>query len=168
MRPLTRLAWLLVAVAGLGCAATQSEVVERVSQGPKGEELFLLRTYLANGRAPNFDERRMWQDRIDERVSRYLREHPELERAERYSDFRFWRQVSVGATRDEVRTLLEEPDEETIDPALMGALAKRHWEGIQKRAAEAWLYPVSWVIFFDDKGTVVEMVRRVGRFSPSD
>jgi hypothetical protein len=161
----SRLAWLALGL--FGCAAAQLETVERVAQGPKAQEVFMVRSYFANSREPNFDEKRMWEDRIEERVSKYLREHPELQQATRYSDFRFWRQVAVGATRDEVRALLEEPDEETIDPALMGALARQHWPGLVRRAKEAWVYPPMWVIYFDDQG-VVEMVRRVGRFDPND
>jgi hypothetical protein len=159
------------ALAGLalglvGCAA-RMESVERVAQGPKAQEVFIVRSYFANSREPNFDEKRMWEDRIEERVAKYLREHPELQQTTRYSDFRFWRQVAVGSTRDEVRALLEEPDEETIDPALMGALARQHWPALVRRAKEAWVYPPTWVIYFDDQG-VVEMVRRVGRYDPND
>ena len=161
-----RIAWVLAAFLALGCAS-QLQTVERTQVGPKAQELFLVRSYLTVGREPNFDERRLWQDQIDERVTRYLREHPELEQASRYSEFRFWRQVMIGSTRAEVRTLLEAPDEETIDPALMGALAARHWPAMEKRAAEAWLYPPSWVIFFDGEGAVVDLVRRVGRLDPA-
>ena len=163
MRFPVRSGWLLAALLGLGCAA-HIETVERVQQGPKAEELFILRSYLANGREPSFDEKRMWEDRLDDRVTRYLREHPELEQRTRYTDFRFWHQVAPGSAREEVRTLLEEPEEETIDPALMGALAARHWSAIQAKAKEAWVYSPGWVIFFDDAG-VVDVVRRGARSS---
>ena len=150
----------LVLLGGLGCAA-QMETVERVAQGPRAEALFLGRSFLTNGREPSFDEKRMWEDRLDDRVSRYLREHPEMERTTRYSDFGFWRQVGLGSARGEVRTLLDEPDEETVDPALMAALARQHWPEISRRAREAWVYPVGWVIYFDEQG-VTDVVRRIG------
>lgn len=155
-----------MAMAGLGllllagCAAPL-ETVERTAHGPKAEALFITRSFLTNGREPTFDERRMWEDRMDDRVSRYLRAHPEMERTPRYSDFRFWRQVSLGSARGEVRALLEEPEEETVDPALMAALAKQHWPEVSRRAREAWVYPPGWVIYFDEGG-VTDVVRRMG------
>ncbi|MEK7837284.1 MAG: hypothetical protein AAB328_04800, partial [candidate division NC10 bacterium] len=105
--------------------------------------------------------KRIWEDRLDDRVSRDLREHPEMERTTRYSDFRFWRQVGLGSARAEVRALLDEPDEETVDPALMAALARQHWLEISRRAREAWVYPLGWVIYFDEQG-VTDVVRRLG------
>ena len=63
--------------------------------------------------------------------------------------------------RGEVEALLEEPQELTVDPALMAVLAERHWDDFGRRATEAWVY-YGWAIFFDDK-EVVGMVRRVSR-----
>jgi hypothetical protein len=102
---------------------------------------------------------------MDEKVFKYLREHPELESTSRYSEFRFWRQVAPGSTPGEVKVLLGEPREQTIDPALMGALGEQHWTAIRPTAKEAWVYPLGWVVFFDDKGAVVDMLRKV---SPLD
>src|SRR5262249_23415025 len=89
---------------------------------------------------------------------------PELEQSPRYLDVRFWRQVSAGAPRREVEVLLEEPQERTIDPALMAVLAERHWDEIGRKAKEAWVY-YGWVIYFDD-AEVVDMVRRPGGCAP--
>jgi len=150
----------LLLLGGAGCAA-HLETVERVGQGPKAEALFIARSFLQRGREPTFDEKRMWEDRLDDRISRYLREHPGMEQATRYSDFRFWRQVSAGSAPGEVRALLEEPDEQTVDPALMAALARQHWPEISRRAREAWVYPLGWVIYFDEHG-VTDVIRRVG------
>ena len=157
----------LCALALAGCASTLNpQIVERVPQGPKAQELFHYRSYLYNAREPSFDERRKWEDLLDDRVQKYLREHAEIEKATRYSDFRFWRQVVVGSSRDEVRTLLEEPDEQTIDPALMASMAQQHWPSMQARAKEAWVYPPGWVLYFDDEG-VVDITRKVGKYSPT-
>jgi hypothetical protein len=165
-RSWARVGWLVAAVLATGCLLA-SEVVERVGQGPRAQELFYYRIYMVNGRDPNFDERRKWEDALDERVSRYMREHPEIEQATRYSDFRFWRQVVVGSTRGEVRALLEEPDEQSMDPALMGAMAQQHWPAIQRRAKEAWVYPPGWVLYFDDKA-VVDITRKKSPYAPTD
>src|SRR5688572_17141964 len=145
-------------VGGCGTLAT-SDIPERMGRGPRAEEMFYAKISATSGREPNFDEKRQWKDQMDERVFKYLREHPEMEQTTRYSDFRFWRQVSEGSTPAEVRTLLDEPYEQTIDPARMGALAKQQWPDVRTKAKEAWLYPLGWILYFDDKG-VVSMLRR--------
>jgi len=40
-----------------------------------------------------------------------------------------------------------------------GAMAKVHWQDLRVKAKEAWLYPLGWILYFDDKG-VVAMLRR--------
>jgi len=98
---------------------------------------------------------------------KYLREHPELEQTTRYSEFRFWWQVTNGSTPDEVRVLLEEPGEQTIDPVQMAALAGPQWNEIQtKTIKEAWFYPPAWVLYFDDT-SVVAIVHKVSSMAPS-
>jgi hypothetical protein len=148
------------------CAAT-APVLERTARGPYAEEFFIQQSYAANGRAPNFDEKRVWQDQMDEKVFKYLREHPELESTSRYSEFRFWRQVAPGSTPGEVKVLLGEPREQTIDPALMASLGEQHWPAVRATAKEAWVYPLGWVVFFDDAG-VVDMLRRVSPLEVRD
>lgn len=167
MRRLTR-SGLLAAVALFAGACTMAEpVLERTSRGPKAEEFFIEQSFAVNGRAPNFDEKRVWQDQMDEKVFKYLREHPELESTSRYTEFRFWRQVTNGSTPGEVKVLLGEPRERTIDPALMASLGERHWPQVRTMAKEAWVYPLGWVVFFDDKG-VVELLRRVSPLDTRD
>jgi hypothetical protein len=150
---------LLAGLLGAGCATGGHDTVARTGLGPSAKELFVARSVMAYGRVPNFDETRRWLDRIDDRVNRYLREHPEVELSDRYSDFRFLRQVTPGSTRGEVKTLLEEPDERTVDSALMAVLAGRNWTTLQAKAKEAWVYPGGWVLYFDDQA-VVEITRR--------
>jgi hypothetical protein len=165
MQWLTRSSWLTAAaLLTAACAATQP-TLERTSRGPSAEEFFIQQSVAANGRPPSFDEKRVWQDQMDEKVFRYLREHPELESTSRYSEFRFWRQVAPGSTPGEVKVLLGEPREQTIDQALMGVLGERHWVALRATAKEAWVYPLGWVVYFDDKGVVVDMLRKV---SPLD
>jgi hypothetical protein len=158
----------LVALGLLAASCvTPPPVLERTTRGPSAEEFFVQRSYATNGRAPNFDEKRVWQDQMDEKVSRYLREHPELEGTSRYTEFRFWRQVSPGSTPDEVKVLLGEPREQTVDPAMMAALGEQHWVAVRANAKEAWVYPLGWVVFFDDQG-VIDMLRRVSPLETKD
>jgi len=169
MGRLTRSSSWLAAVALLttACGAT-TPVLERTARGPKAEEFFIQQSFASNGRAPNFDEKRVWQDQMDEKVFKYLREHPELENTARYSEFRFWRQVTNGSTPGEVKVLLGEPRERTIDTALMAVLGEQHWTAVRTTAKEAWVYPLGWVVFFDDKNAVVDLLRRVSPLDMKD
>ncbi len=157
---------LLAALAG-ACATPKVISIERTSRGPIAAELNIVRSFAANGREPTFDEKRHFDDRLEERVFKYLREHPELQNEQRYSDFRFWRQVTPGSTKGEVEALLDDPDERTIDPALMASLARHQWTQIAGKAKEAWVYPLGWVLYFDDKA-VVDIVRRRGKWDRGD
>ncbi len=158
---------IAVAMAAAACTAGKLDVVEVTPKGPSAEELHLARSYAINGRAPSFAEKRRWEAEVEERVFAYLRQHPELEQTSRYSDFRFWWQVTTGSTPAEVRVLLEEPAERTIDPARMAALAERQWTEVQVKAKEAWFYPPAWVIYFDDT-SVVAIVHKVSSMAPRD
>lgn len=164
MRWLIRPSCLAAAACVTAACGVTTPVLERTSRGPNAEEFFIQQSFTSNGRAPSFDEKRVWQDQMDEKVFKYLREHPEMESTSRYSEFRFWRQVAPGSTPGEVRVLLGEPREQTLDPALMASLGEQHWTAVRTTAKEAWVYPLGWVVFFDDKG-VVDMLRRV---SPLD
>lgn len=157
---------MVAALFAASCGAT-APALERTSRGPNAEEFFIQQSYVANGRSPNFDEKRVWQDQMDEKVFKYLREHPELESTSRYSEFRFWRQVTTGSTPGEVKVLLGEPRERTIDSALMASLGEQHWQAVRTTAKEAWVYPLGWVVFFDDKG-VVDLLRRVSPLDVND
>lgn len=158
MGRVVRVAGLMAAGLLVGaCAATQP-VVENTTRGPMAAEMHVVRSFNANGRSPGWDEKRQFEDQLEEKVFKYLREHPEIENDPRYTTFRFWRQVSIGSTKEEVRILLDEPDQRTIDPALMASLSRRHWSQVQSKAKEAWLYPLGWVIYMDDT-VVVSMIR---------
>lgn len=161
-----RLLLLLGALLATGCA-THLDMAELTTQGPTAEELFTARSVAVNGRTPTFDEKRQWEGQVEERVFRYLREHPELEQTVRYTEFRFWWQVTTASTPDEVRILLDEPHEKTIDPARMAALAERHWPELEGKVREAWIYEPTWIIYFDGAG-VVSMVHRVSSVAPAE
>jgi hypothetical protein len=157
---------ILAALLAVGCA-TGREVVELTSKGPSAEDLFQQRSLAINGRAPSFFEKRRWEAEVEERVYAYLRQHPELEQTSRYLDFRFWWQVTTGSTPAEVLVLLQEPAEQTVDPARMAALAERQWPEIQGKVREAWLYAPRWVIYFDET-SVVAIVQRVSPVAPRE
>ncbi len=161
---MTRLLLALVLAVTAGCV-TELDKVERTTRGPSAEALMLARSYAMNGRAPDFEEKRHWERAVEERVYAYLRDHPELQQATRYTEFRFLWQVTPGSTAAEVRVLLEEPQEQTIDPARMAALAERHWSEMRSKVKEAWVYEPAWAIYFDDAG-VVAIVNRVSSVAP--
>ena len=157
----------LVPVALLAaCTTGKLDVVEVTPKGPTAEELHLTRFVAVNGRSPTFDEKRHWEAEVEERVYAYLHQHPEMEQAARYSEFRFWWQVTKGSTQGEVLVLLEDPTEQTVDPAEMAALAERHWNEIGPKAKEAWFYAPAWVLFFDDNA-VVAIVHKVSSSAPT-
>ena len=153
-----RLAGVVAAGLMAVACATPQPVIEQTTRGPIAQELQIARSYAANGRDMGWDEKRHYEEQLEEKVFKYLREHPDLQNETRYSTFRFWRQVSVGSTKEEVKVLLDDPDERTIDPALMASLARRHWSQVQGKAKEAWVYPLGWVLYIDDKA-VVSMIR---------
>ena len=159
---------LAVATAFLvGACATPTPVIEQTTRGPIAQEVQIARSFAANGRDMGWDEKRHYEEELEENVFKYLREHPELQNENRYSTFRFWRQVSIGSTKEEVKVLLNDPEERTIDPALMASLARRHWSQVQGKAKEAWIYPLGWVLYIDDKA-VVSMIRVRGQWDKHD
>ena len=56
---------------------------------------------------------------------------------------------------------------QTIDPDMMAFYGEQHWVAVRSTAKEAWVYPLGWVVFFDDKG-VVDMLRRVSPLEMKD
>jgi hypothetical protein len=167
MSAIPRAAALATLALVVGSCLTPPPVLERTTRGPNAEDFFVQQSYATNGRGPNFDEKRIWQDQMDEKVKKYLRDHPELESTSRYTEFRFWRQVAPGSTPGEVKVLLGEPSEQTIDPDLMAFLGEQHWVAVRATAKEAWVYPLGWIVFFDDSG-VVDMLRRVSPLDMKD
>jgi hypothetical protein len=162
--PIARLAALLLVAAVAGACVDKMQTVEQTTQGPTGLDVLTARTVALNGREPTFDEKRYWENAAELRIAKYLREHPELQQTPRYMEVRFWRQVTPGAPKEEVLVLLDEPQERTIDPALMAMHAEHHWLDLERKAREAWVY-YGWVLYFDD-AAVVGMVRHVSRLEP--
>jgi len=147
----------IVLVAGLlilaACASYRVKE-QRTTQGPLAEDLWMTNVILANGREPNFDERRHWNNQIEYRISQYLHQHPEAANSLDVSTFRFVRQVSVGQTAEQVLILLGRPITVTSDEAEMEKLARAYWPTIKGTVTEAWVYPVGWRLYFKDSKVV--------------
>lgn len=138
----------LVAIALAVAACAGRAVEQHTTQGPTAEQFWLYRMIQTNGREPSFEERRHWQDQIDEQIARYLREHPDAANSLDVSTFRFFRQATVGMTKDQVRILLGAPVSATAEPAEMEKLARKYWPDIKDQAKEVWVYPLGWSFYF--------------------
>ena len=143
-----RVALLLVFFAG--CATILPPIDQRTTQGPTAAEFWTARMMVQTGRAPSFEEKRHFEDEMDERIGRYLREHEEAASSSTVLSFRSLRQVTVGMDKAQVEILLGAPVTTTRDPAQMQSLARHHWPEIRDKARpdEAWTYPFGWVVYF--------------------
>jgi len=145
---------LVTGLVILAACASARVKEQRTTQGPLAEDLWMTNVILANGREPNFDERRHWNNQIEYRISQYLHQHPEAANSLDVSTFRFVRQVSVGQTAEQVLILLGRPISVTSDEAEMEKLARAYWPTIKGTVTEAWVYPVGWRLYFKDSKVV--------------
>ena len=78
-----------VVAAGLLAAAcaTPQPVIEQTTRGPIAEEMQIARSFAANGRDLGWDEKRHYEEQLEERVFKYLREHPEIENEPRFLEY---------------------------------------------------------------------------------
>jgi hypothetical protein len=143
-----RLLGLVALSLVLAACASARAVEQRTTQGPTAEQFWMLRMIEANGREPNFDERRHWQNQIDDDIARYLRSHPEAASSLEVSTFRFFRRTTVGMTKEQIVILLGPPETTTTEPAEMEKLARQYWPAVKARAKEAWTYPLGWRFYF--------------------
>ena len=137
--------WLLA-----GCAVILPPIDQRTTQGPTASEFWTVRMMQQTGRSPSFEEKRHFEDEIDERIGRYLREHQDAANSTTLISFRSLRQVTVGMDKAQVEILLGAPLTVTRDPAQMQSLARHHWPEIRDKTKpdEAWSYPFGWVVYF--------------------
>jgi hypothetical protein len=138
----------LVALALVLVACATRNVEQRTTQGPAAEQLWLYRQLSANGRAPTLDERLQWHDQLDDRIARYLREHPEAANSLDVTIFRFERRPIVGMTKEQILLLLGRPVASTSDPSEIEKRARKFWPLIREQAQEAWAYPLGWTFYF--------------------
>jgi len=137
-----------------GCLAVQPGVEQRTPQGPTSDNMFKLRSVAMNGREPNFDERHQWDAATEQKISEYLRAHPDKANALNVSTFRFLRQVSVGMDQEQVLILLGPPVEVTDNQVRMEQIARRYWPVIQGNATTAWVYFQGWAVYFAGQNVV--------------
>jgi hypothetical protein len=141
----------VVAVVALtlgGCALAKPGVEQRTEQGPTAETMFKLRSVHLNGREPNFNEMQAWDSQIEQKISEYLRAHPDKANALNVSTFRFLRQVTVGMDQEQVMILLGPPVEVSDNQMRMEQVARRYWPQIQGNATLVWTYLEGWAIYF--------------------
>lgn len=138
-----------LATAALTACATLGGDVQRTTQGPTADEVWMARFVQGYGRLPTFDEQVTWKDGFESRILAFLSGRPEVATSPRASQFRFQRTVTVGMQKDEVTALLEKPDAVTSDVAAMRTAAGRFWEPVSDRAKEMWTYPPGWRLYFD-------------------
>ena len=131
-----------------GCFARRQAVEQRSTQGPTAEQMLNLRIMLESGRQPTFEEKRQWEGHVEERISAYLRAHPEKASALDVSTFRYLRQVAVGMDKEQVLILLGAPVSVSGDQAQMEKIARGYWPVIKGNATEVWVYPLGWNLFF--------------------
>jgi len=147
---------LVLVLAGCASLATKEQ---RTTEGPMAEDIWTLKVLVSNGREPNFDERRRWDNAMEQRIGQYLRQNPEAANSVDLSTFRFIRQVSIGQTSEQVLILLGPPLAKVTDAAEMEKLARQYWPAVKEsEPTEAWTYPAGWRIYIKDK-TVVDITQ---------
>jgi len=152
---------VLIASASFAACATGStdQVVQRATEGPSANEVFMTRFVNGYARLPTFDESTAFRMDLDQRVSDYLAKHPDLSTSERASQFTFQRRIAIGMTREEVVLLAGVPSARTPDQALMQEAAQQFWPEVKRHAKEMWVYPGGWQFYFDDDRVVDLTVR---------
>jgi hypothetical protein len=155
-------AGLVLLLLAAGCATFVPTIDERTSQGPTATEFWTVRTMQQTGRAPSFEEKRHFDEEMDDRIGRYLRDHQDAANSLTVMSFRSMKQVTVGMETGQVEILLGAPLTTTRDAAQMQNLARHHWSEIRGKADEAWSYPHGWVVYFS-KSKVVDITRYVPR-----
>ena len=139
---------LAVAVLDGGGCATRRAVEQRSTQGPSAQQMFNYRVLEETGREATFDEKRQWDEQIEQRISAYLSQHPDKANALDVSTFKFLRQAQVGMDKEQILILLGAPVTVSGDQDQMQKIARGYWPQIQGNATEVWVYPLGWNFFF--------------------
>jgi hypothetical protein len=139
----------LCALALGGCFRGRMTALEqRSTQGPTSQQMLNYRMLAEAGREPSFDEKRQWEALVEEKISAYLRQHPDKASALDVSTFRFLRQVAIGQDKEQVLILLGAPVSVSGDQAQIEKIARGYWTNIKGNATEVWVYPLGWNLFF--------------------
>jgi hypothetical protein len=158
---------LIVGVALMtGCSIPLETKDQRTTQGPTADEFWVTKMLASNGRYPSFEEKRHFQDELDERIAKYLREHEDAASDPLTAPaFRNLHQVTAGMQKGQVEVLLGPPFSTSDDAQQMANWARRHWPEIRGRADEAWGYPYGWIFYFR-KGKIVEITQYLPGSTP--
>jgi hypothetical protein len=148
LRVVAVLALVVSAVAVGGCITRPQTIEQRATTGPTSEQMLNLKVMAAAGREPSFEEKRQWDAQVEEKISAYLREHPDKANALDLSQFRFYRQAAVGMDKEQIMILLGPPVRVTGDQGQMEKIARGYWAAVRGNATEAWVYPLGWNLFF--------------------
>lgn len=152
-----------IAVVGLvlllaGCLGMRTKE-QRTTEGPMAEDIWTMKVIVANGREPNFDERRRWDNAMEQKIGQYLRQNPDAANSVDVSTFRFIKQVTVGQTDEQVVILLGPPLAKVTDTAEMEKLARQYWPAVKEsEPSEVWTYPSGWRIYMKNR-TVVDITQ---------
>jgi len=153
-----RLALVALVLVLAGCASMGTKE-QRTTEGPMAEDIWTLKVLVANGREPNFDERRRWDNAMEQRIGQYLRQNPDAANSVDVSTFRFIKQVTVGQSDEQVVILLGPPLSRISDAAEMEKLARQYWPAVKEsEPSEVWTYPSGWRIYMKDR-TVVDITQ---------
>jgi hypothetical protein len=144
---------LVLALAYGGCLPTLT-VDQRTTEGPRAEQMFNYRVLAQSGHSPTFEEKRLWDSQIEQRISNYLMQHPEKGNSLDVSTFRYLRQPQIGMDKEQILILLGPPDAVSGDQAVMQKIARSYWPMIQGNATEVWVYPLGWNLFFAGQALV--------------
>jgi hypothetical protein len=154
IRNVKRVAIVALVLLLAGCYAWRTKE-QRTTEGPMAEDIWTMKVLMANGREPNFDERRRWDNAMEQRIGQYLRQNPEAANSVDVSTFRFIRQVTIGQTDEQVLILLGPPLAKVTNPADMEKLARQYWPAVKdNEPSEAWSYPSGWNIYLKDRMVV--------------
>ena len=153
-----RVAILAVVLALAGCVSMRTKE-QRTTEGPMAEDIWTMKVIMSNGREPNFDERRRWDNAMEQKIGQYLRQNPDAASSVDVSTFRFIRQVTIGQTDEQVVILLGPPLARISDAAEMEKLARQYWPAVKENEpSEVWTYPSGWRIYMKDR-TVVDITQ---------
>jgi hypothetical protein len=133
---------------GAAACAAKMTVEQRSTQGPTAQQMFNYRVLAQSGREPTFDEKRDWDQQLEQRIRTYLEQHPDKANALDVSTFRFLRQAQVGMDKEQILILLGAPVAVTGDQGQMQQIARGYWRQIEGNATELWVYPLGWNFFF--------------------
>ena len=162
----TALALIVGVVLMTGCSIPLETKDQRTTQGPTADEFWMTKMLASNGRYPSFEEKRHFQDELDERIAKYLRQHEDAASDPLTAPaFRNLHQVTAGMQKGQVEVLLGPPFSTSDDAQQMANWARRHWPEIRGRADEAWGYPYGWIFYFH-KGKIVEITQYLPGSTP--